>query len=132
MSVPYTYRLTTIIIASVWLINGLFCKVLQLVPRHSQIVQEILQLDYVTASALTTFIGVLEIIMFIWIISSYRSKLNAVAQIISVAIMNILEFLFVPELLLWGRLNALFAAVFIVLVYYTEFIWHKKLKLTTP
>ncbi|WP_207758905.1 DoxX-like family protein [Flavobacterium aurantiibacter] len=132
MSVPYTYRLTTIIIASVWLINGLFCKVLQLVPRHSQIVQEILQLDYVTASALTTFIGVLEIIMFIWIISSYRSKLNAVAQIISVATMNILEFLFVPELLLWGRLNALFAAVFIVLVYYTEFIWHKKLKLTTP
>ncbi|EMS33047.1 hypothetical protein C943_00324 [Mariniradius saccharolyticus AK6] len=39
-----------------------------------------------------------------------------------VAIMNILEFVLVPDLLLWGRYNALFALLFIGLVYYNEFV----------
>ena len=36
------HRVLTIIISSVWLVNGLICKVLNLVPRHQQIVTEIL------------------------------------------------------------------------------------------
>lgn len=48
--------------------------------------------------------------------------LNALAQIAVVATMNVLEFLFVPELLLWGRLNFAFALLFIGLVCYNEFV----------
>lgn len=33
-------------LAAVWLINGLLCKVLNFVPRHQQIVAEILGANY--------------------------------------------------------------------------------------
>jgi hypothetical protein len=37
-----TYKLLNYLIAAVWLVNGLFCKVLGLVPRHQEIVATIL------------------------------------------------------------------------------------------
>lgn len=40
------HRILTYLIAAVSLINGLFCKVLNLVPRHRQIVAEILGEDH--------------------------------------------------------------------------------------
>jgi len=120
-----TYRILTYLIASVWIINGLVCKVLNLVPRHGEIVERILGSDY--SRVLTILIGFSEIVMAIWILSNYKSKLNAIAQITIVATMNILEFIFVPELLLWGKLNSFFALLFIMLVYYNEFILNKKL-----
>ena len=49
----------TILISLVWLINGLFCKVMNLVPRHQLIVARILGEEY--AGILTKTIGVLEI-----------------------------------------------------------------------
>ncbi|MCY0978629.1 DoxX-like family protein [Chryseobacterium wangxinyae] len=115
----------TYFIATVWLINGLFCKVLNLVPRHQEIVSRILGEDY--SRIATVLIGVSEIIMFFWIISGFKSKLNAVVQIFVIAIMNTLEFILVPDLLLWGHYNSLFAFIFIILIYFNEF----KLKLKT-
>ena len=38
--------------------------------------------------------------------------------------MNILEFILVPDLLLFGRFNAAFATVFILVVYANEFVFH--------
>ncbi len=38
-----------------------------------------------------------------------------------ISTMNILEFLLVPQLLLWGRFNIVFAVIFIALIYYNEF-----------
>ena len=46
-------------IAAVWLINGLFCKVLNLVPRHEAIVSRILHTN--NARLLTILIGLAEI-----------------------------------------------------------------------
>ena len=112
-----------ILIATVWIVNGLYCKILNQVPRHQQIVEHILATDY--SRILTIFIGVLEIIMAIWFLSRYKSKLNAFLQILVVGVMNILELLLVPELLLWGKLNFLFAIMFIMVVYYYEFILRK-------
>lgn len=60
--------------------------------------------------------------MAIWVFSRYKSRLNAIVQMIVVSTMNILEFLLAPDLLLWERLNALFALAFIGIVYYHEFI----------
>ncbi|WP_304344589.1 DoxX-like family protein [Chryseobacterium koreense] len=117
------HKILTYCIATVWIANGLICKVLNLVPRHEQIVAKILGDDH--SRLLTILIGLSEIIMAVWILSGYRTKLNAIAQIVAVATMNILEFILVPDLLLWGRLNSLFAFIFILVIYYNEFYLNK-------
>jgi len=118
------YKILTYCIATVWIVNGLFCKVLNLVPRHEHIVARILGDDY--SRPLTILIGLSEIIMAIWILSGYKTKLNAIAQILVVATMNTLEFILVPDLLLWGKLNSLFAFLLILVVYYNEFYLNRK------
>ena len=125
MTSTKTHKLLTYLIALVWLANGFFCKVLNLVPRHQQIVARILGDDY--ARPLTLLIGFSEIGMAVWILSGIKSRLNATFQILVVAAMNILEFMLVPDLLLWGKVNSIFAFTFILLIYYNEFHLHKKL-----
>ncbi|MCX2741088.1 DoxX-like family protein [Pontibacter anaerobius] len=115
----------TYCIAAVWLVNGLFCKVLNLVTRHEQIVSGILGSGY--SRQLTLLIGLSEIGMALWILIGFKSRLNAITQIFIVATMNILEFILVPDLLLWGKLNLLFAVLFILIVYYNEFGLNKEL-----
>lgn len=119
------YKILTFCIATVWIVNGLFCKVLNLVPRHEQIVARILGNDY--SRVLTILIGLSEIAMAIWVLSKFKSKLNAVAQIVIVGLMNALEFILAPDLLLWGKLNSLFALLFILVVYFNEFYLNKKI-----
>jgi len=118
-------QLLNYFIAAVWIINGLFCKVLNLVPRHQEIVARISGNDH--ARLLTIAIGISEIAMAVWILSGIRRRLNAIAQIIIIATMNVLEFILVPDLLLWGRFNALFAFLFILLIFYNEFYGKNKL-----
>ena len=122
------HQILTYLIATVWLINGLVCKVLNLVPRHQEIVARILGDAH--ARVLTLFIGLSETAMAIWVLSGIRTRLNAITQIVVIATMNILEFFLVPNLLLWGRANAFFALLFIfLLIYFNEFRLHKKLAL---
>lgn len=113
------HRIITYFTAFVWIANGLFCKVLNLVPRHEEIVAAILGKTY--AHPLTIAIGTSEVIMALWILSGYRSRLNAITQIIVVGTMNTLEFIMVPDLLLWGKFNSLFAFLFMVIVFVNEF-----------
>ncbi|WP_396637338.1 DoxX-like family protein [Maribacter sp. R77961] len=126
MRVNNLHRVLNIIIATIWLVNGLVCKVLNLVPRHEQIVGQILGSTY--SRMLTMAIGISEIVMAIWVISKFKSRINAITQISIVAVMNLLEFILVPELLLWGKLNSFFALLFIGVVYYYEFILKKELR----
>lgn len=116
--------LATAIIALVWLVNGLFCKILNLVPRHQQIVSEILGMQH--AWLLTKAIGVAEILMVVWILSGIKRRFCAVFQMAMVAAMNIIEFIIVPDLLLFGRMNMVFAFVFILLIYLNEFALPKR------
>lgn len=108
-------------IATVWLVNGLLCKVLDLVPRHQEIVARIVGDEH--ARIFTVLIGVLETGMAIWILSGYKSRLNAITQITVIILMNTLEFFLVPDLLLWGKLNALFAFQFVLLICFNEFFF---------
>ena len=108
-----------IFIAAVWLVNGLLCKVLNLVPRHQEIVASILGGEY--AALLTKAIGLAEIGMAVWILSGIKSRICTMTQIVIVAAMNVLEFIMVPDTLFWGRFNAVFALAFILIVYYNEF-----------
>ncbi len=118
------YRILNYCIAAVWIANGLFCKVLNLVPRHGQIVARILGSD--CPRQFTFLIGIAEIGMAVWILSGLKPRLNAIAQIFIVAIMNTLEFILVPDLLLWGKLNSFFALLFILIIFCNEFILKKK------
>jgi len=111
-------------IAAVWMINGFFCKILNLVPRHETIVSRILHTS--NARLLTVLIGLAEIGMAAWIISGVRRRLNVLSQILIIATMNALEFFMVPDLLLWGRVNAIFAFAFIILIYFNEMLKNKK------
>ncbi|HEV7700167.1 MAG TPA: DoxX-like family protein [Pyrinomonadaceae bacterium] len=109
--------------AAVWIANGLFCKLLDLVPRHREIVARILGEEH--SLAITRMIGVAEIAMAVWVLSGIAPRLNAIAQIAIVVAMNILEFCLAPDLLLFGRLNAVVASGFVGLIYYREFYLQK-------
>ena len=119
------HKLLTYYIATIWIANGLFCKVLNLVPRHQQIVAKILGDEH--SRLLTIAIGCSEIFMAVWILSNNKSRFNAIAQILIIATMNTLEFFLVPDLLLWGKANAIFAFILILAVYFNEFYLNKKL-----
>lgn len=121
------HKLITIFIAIVWIANGLLCKVLNLVPRHRQIVARILGNEH--SKFITFLIGLTEIGMAIWILSDKYPRLNAATQIFIIAAMNALEFFLAPDLLLWGHANAIFALMFISIIYYNEFYVHKTLAL---
>ena len=95
-------------------------------PRQEKIVARILGES--NAGLLTKGIGAAEIVMAIWILSGVRSRVNSVTQIVIVAAMNVLEFFLASDLLLWGRFNAVFAAMFIGIVYYNEFVLGQKLQ----
>lgn len=113
------YGILTVFIATVWLVNGLLAKVFGLVPRHQQIVAEIIGQEY--SRMFTIIIGIAEIIMALWVLSKVKPRMNAIVQIIIISIMNILEFILVPDLLLWGKMNSFFALLFICLVWFNEF-----------
>jgi hypothetical protein len=120
-----TKKILTYFIALVWLVNGLFCKVLGFVPRHEEIVARILASNH--SHIFTILIGISEIVMAIWILSNFKSKLNAIIQIVVIATMNIVEFMIAPDLLLWGKFNSLFAFIFILVVFINEFYLSKKI-----
>lgn len=124
MNVRAINRALTFCISVVWIANGLFCKVLNLVPRHSEIVARIIGEDF--SGPLTVLIGCSEIVMAMWILSGFKSRINALTQIAVVGTMNILEFVLASDLLLWGKWNALFAFMFVIIVYFNEFYLNKK------
>ncbi|SEF66954.1 DoxX-like family protein [Halpernia humi] len=126
MNAKLFHNLLTYFTAAIWLINGFFCKVLNFVPRHQMIVGEILGNE--NAFIFTKIIGFSEIAMAIWIITKFKAKINAISQMFIIALMNILEFILVPDLLLWGKMNIIFAFLFISLIFYNQFILTKKFK----
>ena len=98
MTASKKHQLLNYFIATVWLVNGLFCKVLNLVPRHQEIVERILGSD--TSRLFTILIGTSEILMAAWILSRVWPGFNAIIQILVIATMNTIEFLLAPDLLL--------------------------------
>lgn len=105
--------------AAVWLVNGVWCKILDGVPRHREIVARILGDDH--SLALTRMIGAGEVVMAVWILTGIRWKWSSAAQISAVLLMNVIEFFVVPDLLLFGRFNSLVALAYISLVAWAGF-----------
>ncbi|MES2997327.1 MAG: DoxX-like family protein [Verrucomicrobiota bacterium] len=103
----------------VWLVNGLWAKLLGGVPRHREIVARILGEEH--SLVLTRMIGVVEIGMAVWILSGFRRKWSAIAQISAVLTMNVIEVLLARDLLLFGGWNFPIALVYCGLVAWAEF-----------
>jgi len=120
------YRLINYFITLIWLVNGLFCKVLNFVPRHKAIVARILGPEH--SSLFTFLIGLSEIVMACWILSGIMPRINVFMQILIISAMNILEFFLAPDLLLWGKANALFAFLFVLLIYYNRTSYSKTMQ----
>lgn len=108
-----------IFFAAVWLVNGVWCKILDGVPRHREIVARILGEDH--SLSLTRMIGAGEVVMALWILSGIRWKWSCAAQIAAVLLMNVIEFFVVPDLLLFGRFNSLVALAYVSLVGWAGF-----------
>lgn len=119
MNTVNAYKIINYFLALVWFVNGFFCKVLNMVPRHQAIVETILQTPH--ATLLTKIIGLSEIAMATWILTGISRRINVWTQVIIIAVMNLLEFLLVPHLLLWGKMNLLFACLLIALILYNEY-----------
>ncbi len=120
----------TIGIVLVWFVNGFFCKLLNLVPRHQQIVAQILGEEFLHLAGFTTkLIGISEILMVVWILSRIKPRWCAITQICIVLLMNVIEFSLVPELLLFGKTNIIIALVFVSVVFVNEFVMEKKEKI---
>ena len=113
---PLTFRL---LFTAVWLVNGVWCKILDGVPRHREIVARILGEEH--SLLLTRMIGMGEVVMAAWILSGIRWKWSCAAQIAAVLAMNIIEFIVAPEMLLFGRFNSLVALAYISLVAWAGF-----------
>lgn len=122
------YNTLHFFVAVIWLINGLFCKLLNWVPRHREIVQRILPVDFLTAAMLTKTIGALEILMAIWIVSRIYRQINVIVQIVLIMSMNVLEFFLARDLLLWGKWNLLFAFLLIFVIGFNEFHFREQTK----
>lgn len=104
----------TLLLVSVWAVNGLWCKVLGQVPRHEQIVARVV--GEALAGPLTVAIGLAELGMVAWILSGLFPRLCGLTQAALVMTMNVIEQLVAGDLLLFGRLNLLWATVFSALV----------------
>ncbi len=120
MKAKHLHLFLTYSVSLVWLINGMYCKVLNHVPRHQEIVGSILGQEH--AGLFTVLIGTAEVLMAAWVFSRKYSQLCALAQIIIIACMNALEFFLVPDLLMWGKWNAAFALLLILVIWLNEFV----------
>ncbi|MBX2907309.1 MAG: hypothetical protein KF744_14790 [Taibaiella sp.] len=98
-----------LLVAGIWLTNGIYCKLLMQVPRHRDIVARILGADH--ADVITRLIGLSEVFMAIWVLSRIRAGLCAVSQVVIIIAMNLLEFTLARDLLLFGPVNLVLACV---------------------
>jgi DoxX-like family len=108
-----------ICIALIWFLNGFYCKLLNFVPRHQEIIGRILGEEH--AFLFTKLIGCLEILMSFWVISRFKSRLCSWIQVILIAMMNSIEFFKVPDILLFGHGNAILALLLIIVILWNEY-----------
>ncbi|HET7697975.1 MAG TPA: DUF2071 domain-containing protein [Vicinamibacterales bacterium] len=101
-------------VAAVWLIHGLYNKLLGGSPRHLAIVQSVPGLDGETGRGVLLLVGLCEVAIAGWILSKRAPRTCAAAQTGLLLSMNALELTYARDLLIWPAgllpINALFLA----------------------
>ena len=88
-------------VAAVWLVHGLYNKLLDGSPRHLAIVQSVPGLSGATGVRVLDAVGIFEVGVACWIVSGRRLRLCTAVQIAALFSMNVLELSFARHLLLW-------------------------------
>jgi hypothetical protein len=83
---------------AVWFLFGTIFKILGVIPRHREIVAEIVGRS--SASSVTVAIGLLETALGFWALSGFRPRSCAIIQTIAIASMNAMELTYARSLLL--------------------------------
>lgn len=126
----HSHFIIRLMFAAVWWVNGLYCKVLDLVPRHQEIVAHILGDG--NARTLTVLIGLGETAFGCWIFSGRKWRLSCGLQITGVLAMNVVEFLAARELLLFGTWNIWIALIYCLLVFWAGIAWNPRRRHEKP
>ncbi len=106
----------TIATALVWLVFGLWFKVLGMVPRHRLIVAA--AMGEAAGGPITVLIGAAETAMAFWILSGIYPRACAALQTIAIATMNAMELTVARDLLLAPILMVCANTVFLIAVWY--------------
>lgn len=88
-------------VASIWLVHGLYNKLLDGSPRHLAIVQSVPGLGGAAGERVLTAVGLFEILVALWVLSGWTAHLCAVVQTIALLSMNAVELTVARHLLLW-------------------------------
>jgi hypothetical protein len=101
-------------VAAVWLVHGLYNKLLGGSPRHLAIVQTVPGLGGETGRQVLLAVGVFEIAIAVWILSRRAPRTCAAVQTGALLAMNAVELSYARHLLLWPAgllpVNLLFLA----------------------
>ena len=93
--------ISSVIVASVWLVHGLYNKLLGGSPRQLAIVQSIPGFDGAIGERMLVITGLAEVALAFWVLSGSWPYLCATAQTIALLSMNTLELAYARDLLLW-------------------------------
>lgn len=88
-------------LASVWLVHGLYNKLLGGSPRHLAIVQSVPGLGGAPGRYALIAVGLAEVGIGLWMLSRRAPRTCAAVQTIMLLSMNVLELTFARDLLLW-------------------------------
>jgi hypothetical protein len=108
-------RVVTYGIALVWVMFAILGKLFPITPTHREIVARVF--GEALSGPLIIFIGLGELCVAGWILSGVARRWCGWFQIAAVVTMNCIELLIASNILLWGKLNGLFAALFVLVVY---------------
>jgi hypothetical protein len=93
------------LVATVWLVNGAYNKLLRGSPRHLAIVQSIPGFAGATGEHVLMLVGIAEVAIALWVLSARQPRHCAVAQTVSLLSMNLVELTFA-----WVYIATTFAA----------------------
>ncbi|HEY7055327.1 MAG TPA: DUF2071 domain-containing protein [Vicinamibacterales bacterium] len=88
-------------VAAVWLVHGLYNKLLHGSPRHLAIVQAVPGLAGVVGERVLVGVGLLEVAIALWVFSGRAAYICAAVQTTALLSMNAIELSVARPLLLW-------------------------------
>ena len=94
-------RALTSATAAVWLVHGVYNKLLGGSPRHLAIVQSVPGLDGTAGARMLIAVGIAEVGIAVWIVSRRAPRWCAAVQTVLLLSMNVVELTYARPLLLW-------------------------------
>jgi len=88
-------------LAAVWLVHGVYNKLLGGSPRHLAIVQSVPGLEGAAGRRMLIAVGLAEVAIAIWMLSRRAPRLCAAVQTVLLLSMNAIELAYARPLLLW-------------------------------